>query len=157
MKKLTKEQKIQIKLATTRKGHEFWKEIEKSIQLRGYKKDKSFKLLGNWKHYRGYYESFIIYEVDGEWIRNNLSIIFGHGGHGLVHEFIPLNEIWIESYHHKNKFYQCSCKNVKKTVRVSNKFYKETIKHEIVEFLEMLKGIPYWKAHIKAIIEETNI
>ena len=118
-----------------------WSEIENDIQERATKKDLHFKLEGEWKKRVGAMNSFSIYQVDGEWVRNNLSVIFGHGGHGFVHEFIPLDEIWIADCHWDG----CDCKE--KTSRLSKKDFKSIALHEIKEFKAMEEGLPFYEAH----------
>lgn len=99
-----------------------------------------------------------IYAVDSTWIRNNLSVIFGHGGHGFVHEFIPLVEIWITTHHfHENKWNNCGCKNVKKNQKISKKYFDSCAIHEITEFYKMKKGKPFWTAHQTALDKEREI
>jgi len=158
MTKLPFEQSLQIKLVRTREGHELWKTIERDIQLQATKKDKSFQLTGFAKEFVRDQDKLRVYLVDGNWIRNNISIIFGHGGHGLVHEFIPLDEIWIDYKHRYLPNYErCSCRNLHSNENISEQFFNETVEHEIVEFKEMKKGIPYWRAHITATKAEVGL
>lgn len=37
-----------------------------------------------------------IYLVDGEEVRNKISVDFTMGGHGYVYDYVPEDEIWIE-------------------------------------------------------------
>lgn len=127
--------------------YNFCENLEKDIQKRAVLKDGSFCLWGKWIRFIKEQLGFQIYEVDGEWVRNNLSIMFGHGGHGYVHEFIPHNEIWIDPYHYDNNFYVCGCLNIKNKKRATKEFIHDTILHEITEYEEMKKGKPFWKAH----------
>lgn len=127
--------------------YNFCENLERDIQKRSEFKDDSFILMGKWKRFYKSINGLRIYEVDGEWIRNNLSVIFGHGGHCFVHEFIPLSEIWISTHHVKNYFYDCGCTHVTKSGPVGMKFFQETINHEIAEFNFMGLGKPFWKAH----------
>lgn len=133
-------------MAYKKQRNEVWAEIEKEIQDRGWNKDKTFLPTGPWKSHIKQIEGFTIFAVDGEWVRNNLSVIFGHGGHGLVHEFIPLNEVWVSTHHYNNASYSCGCTR-NRGGKVTSKFFHEVIKHEIAEFKEMEKGTPYWQAH----------
>ena len=126
-----------------RRFNKLWKELEKDIQNQFDKKDSTFVLSGSWKQYITTSKGLKVYAVNGDWVRNNLSVIFGHGGHGYVHEFIPKNEIWISTCHEKN----CTCLGVAKDRKVSEKYFKSCTLHEITEFFEMSKGIPYYKAH----------
>lgn len=123
---------------------------EAEIQRRARKKDKQFKLKGSWKQFLRRQDGFKIYAVDGEWVRNNLHINFGHGGHGFVHEFIPLNEIWVVTHH----FEGCDCKKRKEKQKVSKRFFDSTVIHEITELKQMKKGLIFYRAHQKAIKAE---
>lgn len=128
-------------------------EIEANIQARAKKKNKTFKLHGKWKKFVKREQGLKIYAVDGTWVRNNLSVVYNHGGHGYCHEFIPLDEIWIETHHYnENKWSKCSCKTNRK--KVSKKFFESCILHEIEELDRMKKGENYWQAHQKAIQKE---
>jgi len=132
------------------KRDKLWTELESKIQKRAKKKDKKFVLSGKWKKLVRKQEGISIYSVDGEWVRNNLSVTFGHGGHGYVHEFIPLNEIWIDIYHSEG----CECENVRNLQKVSKAFFESTLLHELVELKKMRKGMIYWKAHQIALNKE---
>jgi hypothetical protein len=134
--------------------YNFCETLEKDIQQRTEFKDLDFKLEGKWKTFLRKQVGFNVYIVDGEWVRNNLSVIFGHGGHAFVHEFIPLNEIWVSSHHIKNNMYDCGCTHVTKTCKVTKKWINETVEHEIIEFNFMGLGNPYWKAHLIALKNE---
>ena len=128
--------------------------LERDIQNRAGMKDSRFRLGGTWKGFVRSQRGFKVYAVVGEWIRSNLSVIFGHGGHGYVHEFIPLNEIWIDVEHHRNGHYNCGCSNRFKGGRVSDHFFNETVRHEIAEATEMAQGKPFWRAHQVALVKE---
>ncbi|MBT9130992.1 MAG: hypothetical protein DDT40_01091 [candidate division WS2 bacterium] len=135
-----------------------WKTIEADIQDRGSKKDIKFVLKGKWKKFVRMQDGFKLFAVDGTWIRNNLSVIFGHGGHGYVHEFIPLDEIWISTHHYnENKWSRCKCNNVKENQKVSTAYFDSCTIHEITEFMEMRKGKSYWVAHQIALNKEREI
>ncbi len=123
--------------------NKLWSEIEDDVAKRAPKKDRKFKLEGKWKKFLRSQEGFRVYLVDGEWVRTNLSIIFGHGGHGFVHEFIPHNEIWVDNHHPVT----CDCKNVRKDRKMSVPYTNSTILHEITEYNKMKKGMKYWPAH----------
>lgn len=116
-------------------------ELNSKIQNTARLKDSGFILTGEWKKFVREEKGFLVYAVDGEWIRNNLSVIFGQGGHGYVHEFIPLDEIWI-STHHRNRS------------SVSKEYFNSTVIHEIKEYKEMKKGRSFWEAHQIALEEE---
>jgi hypothetical protein len=126
-----------------------WSEFEDEIQKRSNLKDTSFRLTGPWKKFLRSQDGYQIYVVDGEWINNNISILYGHGGHGCVHEFIPMDEIWVSKCH-----MNCDCVNSYPGKPMSEKFMDSTILHEIKENIEMRKGENFWIAHNKALDEE---
>ena len=133
-------------LENERKGtaEKAWRDIESDIQKRALSKDKTFRLDGAWKTLLKIQDGFKVYIVDGEWVRNNLSVIFGHGGHGWVHEFIPLNEIWVSNIHPKDC--DCGCKGKGSPQTPSQ--IEAVIIHEIHEAKEMSDGkTPFYKAH----------
>ncbi len=133
---------------TLRKGtaEQTWRDLEKDIQSRARTKDMSFKLQGSWKTFLRNQDGFNIFIVDGEWVNTNLSVIFGHGGHGWVHEFIPLDEIWISNKHPK----ECGC-GCKKEKALTYREIDATILHEMTEAKIMSDGkTPYYKAHHSA-------
>lgn len=125
-----------------RKHDAAWREMEAEVQSRSLTKDPTFVLCGPWKSFYRHGGRFLIYLVDGSWVRNNLSIVYGHGGHGFVHEFIPLNEIWVSRYHA-----YCDCKNITEGQLCSRNFLESTALHEITEREEMEKGVPFVEAH----------
>jgi len=134
-----------------------WKHFEKRIQSDSHKKDRGFVLKGRWKRFIRNEQGYKIFSVDGNWIRNNLCVYFGHGGHGLVHEFIPLDEIWITSHHYNesnSSLFNCPCTTLKKRQKVSKNYFESTAIHEIAECEEMKKGKPYWKSHQIALAKE---
>ncbi len=125
-----------------------WQELETEIQWRAKKKDKRFRLSGPWKKLVRVQDGFKVYAVNGKWVQANLSVIFGTGGNGLVHEFIPADEVWINTHHYRDTpFNTCACKNVKDERPVSRAFFDSTALHEITECKAMKKGMPYWQAH----------
>lgn len=125
----------------------FIAQLEKDIQRSADYKDRSLKISSKykWKKFYRNQDGFKIYAVDGDWIKNNLDMIFCHGGHGHVHEFIPKNEIWVSINHHK----KCECKKsvVRKSKKVSRDLFDSIVIHEIAESKLMKSGMPYWKAH----------
>lgn len=127
-----------------RRSGSFLSELEAEIQKRAEKKDKNFVLSGRWKKFVREEEDFLVYAVDGEWARNNLSAIFGQGGHGYVHEFIPLNEIWIATHHPDGS-------------RASKEYFDSTVIHEITEHKEMSRGKSFQEAHQKALEKEREV
>ena len=74
---------------------------------------------------------FKIMFVDGQYVRDKLSIDFTMGGHHWVYGFIPKNEIWIDK-------------------SLTEKDVEATIAHELAEAPKMRKGMSYGKAHEKA-------
>lgn len=128
----------------------FWKKLEEKIQQSGKKKDKKFVLSGPWKKFVKNQDGYKVYSVDENWVRNNLSVIFGHGGHGLAHEFIPMKEIWVARHHVKN----CGCKNTSAGQKLSKNYFESTLAHEIEENKQMKKGVIYWEAHQAALQKE---
>ena len=78
----------------------FISSLESDIQTVAKNKDKTFVLKGPWKKFVRRQDEFRIYAVNGTWVRRNLSVIFRHAGHGIVHEFIPHDEIWTETHHY---------------------------------------------------------
>lgn len=131
-----------------------WSDIENDIQQRSRKKDKTFVLKGPWKKFVRKQDGFSVYAVKGEWVRNNLSIIFGHGGHGIVHEFIPLKEIWVSTHHFEN----CGCTNLKKpNQKMSWQCFDSTTIHEIEEHQQMKTGKTFWESHNLALKKECEV
>lgn len=130
-----------------------WAELELKIQKSAVKKDGKFILRGRWKKFIRKQDGFKAYLVDGEWVRFNLSVTFEHAGHGLVHEFIPMDEIWVDIKHYEG----CPCRNVREDRKTSQKCFNSTVIHEITEFREMQKGMPYWPAHQIALDKEREL
>ena len=142
------------------KRDKLWKVLEKDIQSRAGKKDKSFILSGKWKKFVRFQEGLKIFKVDGEWVKNNICTYFDHGGHAFVYEFIPVNEIWINSNHYYKKDFPvstCGCKTKTKNQKISKNFFESTVVHELVEFKEMKKGKNYWTAHQLALRAEIEL
>lgn len=108
--------------------------MESEIQKRARNKDKKFRLEGRWRKFLRRQDRLRVYQVDGEWVRNNLSVIFGWGGHGFVHEFIPLGEIWVTDFNNMER----------------------TITHEIAEYRLMQGGMGYEAAHKRASAAERS-
>lgn len=131
----------------------FFTDVEEEIQRRASRKDPKFVLVGPqnepWKKFVREEDGLKIFAVNGEKLRNNLSVLFGHGGHGLVHEFIPLGEIWIDIRHYACIcLIGCDCDNLRrKNQPVSKAFFESTIIHEKTEFFEMTKGRLFFEAH----------
>jgi len=139
------------------KREKLWKEIESSIQKVATKKDKKFCLSGRWKKFLKIEKGYRIYKVDGSWIRKNLCCYFGHGGHGFVHEFIPMDELWISTHHYDDGPYdlqKCNCKTRTKNQKVSSEYFKSTTLHEMTECEYMKKGKSFWEAHNLAVEAE---
>ncbi len=128
----------------------FWIDVEDEIQTRAPRKSPKFDLkeplCRTWKKFIREEDGLKIFAVNGEKVRNNLSVMFGHGGHGLVHEFIPLDEIWIDIRHYVC-LGGCDCDNLKrKNQRISEAFFESTVIHEKTEFFAMSKGKPFNEA-----------
>jgi hypothetical protein len=132
-----------------------WNALEKEVQHHGLMKDAAFRLEGPWKTFVREQDGLRVFAVDGTWIRNNLSVIFGHGGHGFAHEFIPFDEIWIGTHHYGGSlFNSCSCDISYPNQPVSQAYFDSTALHEIVERKEMERDIEYWPAHQTALEAE---
>ena len=135
-----------------------WSEMEKQIQDNAKEKDASFVLSGSWKTFLKEENGYKVFSVDGKWIRRNLCAYFGHGGHGLVHEFIPINEIWISSHHYhesdQSSLFNCGCSTKTKNQKCSEAYFESTMLHEITECEEMKKGKSYWEGHNLALEAE---
>ena len=69
-------------------------DMDEAVRSRWHLKDEDLEIKGLEKKLIEEKNGFKVYEVDGEWIRNNLDVGFGTGGHGLVHSYIPMDEIW---------------------------------------------------------------
>lgn len=127
----------------------FWMDLEEEIQKRVPRKDPGFILSGRWKKFVREEGDFLIYAVDEVWVQTNLCAMFGHGGHGFVHEFIPAKprpEIWI-AIRHYTSLGGCECDNLKrKDQMVSKAFFDSTVLHEKTEFLEMAQGKNFFEA-----------
>lgn len=137
-----------------------WSILEKEIQSRAKNKDESSVIDGEWKKFVRAQSGYNIFSVDGRWIKTNLCVYFGHGGHGLVHEFIPLGEIWVSLHHYKegnSEISHCKCKVNQRWPKVSKNFFDSTVIHEITECDEMKKGKTYWKAHQMALQKEREL
>lgn len=137
-----------------------WRELEEEIQSRGKRKNKKFVLTGKWKKFIRKQGGYKIYLIDGKWVRNNLSVCFSHGGHGLVHEFIPMDEIWINDSHYDEgptTISKCECTVRHKNQKVSKNFLESTIIHEITETNLMRKGKSYHYAHETALAKEREL
>lgn len=105
-------------------------DVEKAIASRWHRKDPEFYIGGLKRQSAGYFAGFSVLRVNSEWIRDNLDVTFGSGGHGLVHTFIPLTEIWIDD---------------------TEEAMAPLVLHEAVEFHHMLEeGLDYEPAHEKA-------
>jgi len=127
----------------------FWMDLEEEIQARVPRKDRKFVLSGKWKKFVREDDGFLIFAVNEVWVQTNLCAMFGHGGHGYVHEFIPARphpEIWIATRHYTS-LGGCGCDNLKrKNQFVSREFFDSTVIHEKTEFLGMEKGMSFYEA-----------
>jgi len=143
-----------------RKEGQTWTDLEKDIQVRAKNKDRSFRIKGKWKKFVKLVSGYKVFAVNGKWIRTNLCVYFGHGGHGFVHEFIPLDEIWISLNHpHEgnSEFGNCNCKLNTKGQKLSKNYFESTIIHEITECENMKKGKSFWESHNLALEKEREI
>ena len=134
-----------------------WAELERDIAERAIKRDPTFRLTGLFDtHYLRDQDGFRIYIVDAEWVYNNLTVQFGHGGHGYVHECIPLDEIWIAKEHTAECAYQEEEREAHRIgKRIQDKEREAIIVHEIAEFRAMQSGMEFWAAHNLAVeVEE---
>lgn len=134
-----------------------WGRLEKKIQADSKYKDKKFVLKGKWKKFVRREKGYKIFSVDARWIRANLCVYFGHGGHGLVHEFIPRDKIWVTSHHYnakKDYLFYCPCKTSRKNQKVSKNYFDSSALHEITECAEMKKGKTYRHSHQIALAKE---
>ena len=80
-------------------------------------------------------KGILIFEVDGELVRDFFYDSFTEGGHDLVYNWIPEKEIWIDN-------------------DVVEKERPFIILHEFIERSFMEKGMIYEKAHMKALVDE---
>jgi hypothetical protein len=130
-----------------------WKEIEKQVQSRAFSKDKNFRLSGKWKKFIRKEGDLAVYKVESEWVRNNLSVHWAHGGHGFVYEFIPMDEIWVGDTHPVG----CECQGLNQKRGISERYFESTVVHELVELGHMRAGMIYWEAHQLAIVAEHKL
>ncbi len=106
-------------------------DIDKAVRSRWHLKDDDLEIKGLDKKLIEERDGFKIYEVDGEWIKNNLDVGFGTGNHGLVKSYIPMDEIWV-----------WPVKENKWSIAL----------HEMIEFnLMKNEGLEYEEAHKKTI------
>jgi hypothetical protein len=149
------------------KRDKIWSAFESQIQFVAKNKDKTLILKGRWKRFLRNQQGYKIFAVDGNWIRNNLCSYFGHGGHGLVHEFIPLDEIWVSTHHYQNSnkklnkkeglIFSCSCRTNHQNKKVSPNYFESTLIHELTECELMKKGRSYWESHCLAMEKERQL
>ena len=132
-----------------------WAELERDIAERTSKRDSGFRLEGPWRRYLRQQGGFTCYVVDAEWVYNNLTVQFGHGGHGYVHECIPLDEIWVAKEHTG----ECAYENEDSAAHsvgapITQRERDCIIVHEICECLAMQRGYDFWTAHNIAVRKE---
>ena len=133
-----------------------WAELERWIAERAGKRDPNYHPAGNWRTFLRKEGEFSVYTVNAEWVYNNLTVQFGHGGHGYVHECIPLDEIWVAKEHTA----QCAYEEEDKQAHARGKPIEARerdciVVHEIAEFRAMQSGASFWVAHNKALeVEE---
>jgi hypothetical protein len=124
-----------------------WAELERDIAERASKRDPEWRPSGTWrtflhKEWRGS-DYFDCYAVDGLWVYNNLTVLFGTGGHGYTHEVIPLDEIWVASNHYANE----DGTTYADGAAIEGKERDAIIVHEIAEAQCMRLGESFWAAH----------
>lgn len=78
-----------------------------------------------------------IFYVDGSIVRKYLDPYFFSGGHGLVYDYIPKNEVWIDDRNYKED-------------------QSFVVVHELFERQLMARGRDYHSAHDFAIAEEKD-
>ncbi len=74
---------------------------------------------------------YVIYLVDGTWVRNHHTPDFTHGGHDKVFNFIPEHEVWIDN-----------------SLPASERGF--LVLHEVFEAKLMRRGMSYLNAHRQA-------
>lgn len=79
-----------------------------------------------------------VFTVNGEFIRNTFRPDFVEGGHGLVYNWIPKDEVWLE-----------------RSLSEAERFF--VLAHELYEHSLMKTGMPYDKAHEKASVYELKL
>lgn len=73
-------------------------------------------------------DNLVVWQVDGRLVRSNFYIDFTQGGHDLVYNFVPKNEVWIDN-------------------DLSESETPYIILHELYERSLMSKGLTYNQAH----------
>lgn len=137
-----------------------FQQFEAKIQSNSNLKDKSFTISGLWKKFIRLQSGYKVFKVDATWIRKNLCVYFGHGGHGLVHEFIPIDGVWISTHHYNNTkdpVFSCICKTNKINQKVTKNYFESTVVHEISECNFMKQGKTYWQSHQLALDAERQL
>lgn len=87
-----------------------------------------------WKQYPK--QGIKVYLVDGRYIRDNIGVSFGIGGHHKAYDFIPKNEIWLEK-------------------SIDPKERNAILLHELYERRRMIRDKwNYLQAHLGATISE---
>ncbi len=114
-----------FKKRRARLGKNGYKQIKKFLRLKNPKKETvegvKIKLLKN----RGVLK---VYLVNGPFVRQNIDPNFCLGGHWLVYNYIPKNEVWLDD-------------------AVAKKELKYILVHELFEVALMKKGKSYNNAH----------
>lgn len=80
---------------------------------------------------KGLLNGLMVWLVDGRLVRSGFNIDFVQGGHPRVYEFVPEGEIWVDD-------------------DVDWKEWGYVILHELHEYNQMSKGMPYEKAHAES-------
>ena len=96
----------------------------------------------SWKrfspNYTNYAQKQQVWVVDGDWVRSNINVDFVEGGHGLVYDYVPKDEIWVEEMEDKREMWF-------------------NFQHELYErgLMEADPKMEYNDAHDKAVERET--
>lgn len=93
-------------------------------------------------------KKIVIWQVDGNYIRNNTDVNFNNAGHHYVFpEYIPKNEIWIDKdFSDHQKVELCSKTGKKVTCTNASKDEEELIEQSLEERKLMKHGMPYLEA-----------
>jgi hypothetical protein len=102
--------------------------INQSVKLNFKKKPISKKVFKDW-------EGLTAYIVNGKDVRETLDLDFTEGGNYGKYGFVPQDEIWLDDGQRDDEIYA-------------------TLLHELIEYVDIIGGSDYNKAHKKASIEE---
>jgi ankyrin repeat protein/8-oxo-dGTP pyrophosphatase MutT (NUDIX family) len=124
---------VDIKIKNVDVLHSLYNESVKVVKTM-LKETKSYKL--KYKKDLGSFKvvdfEVKVYEIDGQEVRDNINTDFTLGGHGMVYDYVPKNEIWVEKEYSKVD-------------------EGDIVAHEITEYLLMYKAnMKYDDAHEEA-------